>query len=576
MALDLVKYYTEKNRTMIREWTTQASKLRDDDDSAIVNDAIDYFDRQNDIAQIRDKMKARFATGIAQDSSNADQTTSGNYEYYTRGKQAAAIDGDFYETVSTGIGNQIAKTIASLFTADDQSWSFLQNDTPDDTTADIVELMREKGGFYTKAEAVDFTSCCINCAIMHVYWSSDELNYDLVLPGSIRFLFGDTVLDGDVYRPTNREKIEDATAIIIETGNDDQGGDARRSFLAYIGANERYPDGRMVSYRADDYLPIPDIGADNITSEYSHDGSAKPANPMTYLKNHGTGKTGWAWPYEYPISIFYGGISTINRKKEILPTSTTLYEVCLELELMYSALLKTARDNARGKDVITLTDASAEISLPKSLDIPVMKPGQTYEVKGRAAKESLDAMEVLKFDVQAVAAGYSVPGYMLIGAGSAGSVESGISLAIQTAPLEAMRQRRIRINKQSVRRVFEIEKALLAEYFAANTPIDPKTEQSWNPGTMGYPQPETERLAAITASRDAGYIDHFEATRQALKLSTISEAEEIIRQYVERDADYDSPFIEQETVEAEAQEQLQSPIAAPPEPDTEEDEEIEE
>ena len=530
-----------RNRKLIRGPLRELKEAADLDTADQVNNAIKFFDREDDTEQVLTGMKTRFAVGIDKEK-NIDGSTDGDYEVYTRKPVEAQIDAGIHEALTTGIGPQIANSL-TITTQPNQVWDYFISGEEDETgkpkkaedAEKLISTMRLKGGFDLALECTDYISVVVESAAIHPYWAGRTLNYDCVAPSDIYTIYGDTITDDGIERAPSYTDIEDSSAVIIRLatrkGSYD-GAPEDNLYLCYMGASEDQPDGRCCTYKQNKYWPVPAVGASNITSEYRHTEGGDICNPLTYVMNHGKGKTEGFGQVEYPIAIFRGGVR--RKVTDLFPISTSLYNSCVELELAYSRILKSALENARGKDVFEF-DSGANLTLPRSLDILTLKEGQHYtQVTPPSPQAGLDATVKI---VKAVAGGFSVPGYQLLGQAMA-TPESGIALAIQTQPLLNFRDRRYRVNRTAIDRIFAIEKGILAEYHGDGAPIAANVEQSWLRGKWTPPRDIATETAAITAARDAELIDHIAAIKQYHSLATDAEAEALIEKYTERDPDY--------------------------------------
>ena len=534
-----------RNRRIVRGPLAQLRKAESMDNADALNEAIKFFDRDGDIDGIRNMMVTRFATGIGKESDiDGSSDSSQEYTYYTREGVKKAIECNHYEIINTGKATKIAKALG-ITTNKTQRWDFYQprddgEHETDEAVADFIDKFRRNGGFGEALESADFTSVCIESALLHVYWRGRALRYECVLPTDVYVVYHESgqIEDDGIVRPIDYTDIEDASAVIIRTAH--KKGDATNGYLdktqyvAYVGACNEFPDGRMVTYYADNYWPIPSPNTPGVI-DYSHTEGGPPANPLTFVMNHGTGNAAGAARCEYPVTILRGGLR-VRGGSELMPTSTSLFESGVEIELAWSRILKYALDAARGKEVFSF-DPGADPTLPMSLDIPVLKEGQHLEIMGRPASDSLQATEVVKVITANYAEGFDVPGYMILGHMST-TPESGIALAIQTQPLFNAIGRRIRINEMGVDRIWHIEKGMLAEVLAEGTPIPPATEQLWDPGRWSPPRDKKTEIEAILSARDGELIDHVQAVRDYHGLATDAEAQALIDKYTKRDEDY--------------------------------------
>ena len=542
---DFIQEYL-KNSRILRAPLRELRKAEEDDSDEIISRAYASFDRTDDIGDIKRLYKDRFTTGIKRSAPKADSITSSSHEYYTREADAKAVDMGHMPIVSTGLGIQIAQALATLTTQPGQRYEYTIDGAADEEgnavkaeeAEAVISTIRDKGAYDIAVATADYMSVCVKSSALHCYWGGRTLRYDAILPSDIRFIFGNMVNDDGIERRVDYTDIEDASAVIIQTKSAHDSTSAapeNKSWLAYVGACPEHPDGRMVSYEARDYWPIPEVG-DPVAVDYRHDGTGDVCNPLTYLMNHG-GELSSLALCEYPVSICHGGI---RKSSELMPRSTSLYEASREVEIAWSQLLKTALESARGKDVFTKSDVAGS-DLPKSLNVVVCEPGIEYDVKGVPANNSVAASDVVKIVAQQTAGGFGVPGYMVTKGGAV--PEAGIALAIQTQPLVDNRNRRTKINKHFISRNFDIERGLLAEYTGLAV-IGADVVQSWTPGKWTPPRDEKAELEIIQGALDAYVINQVDAVKRFHpEITTDAEAIALIEKYKEQDPSY-TPYAE--------------------------------
>lgn len=545
-----------------------------------VAEVISYYNRKTNMAAIKAAMKARFGTAIVRESDKRDLSDTivsawKGVEYYIRSEVSDAIDLGHVEKVDTGIGIRIVQTLANLLNQPDQYWLYTDPEDEDNQQIEDVQALiakvRERGGYNTVSIEMDLCSCMVESAILHMYYSGRELQYDLVIPSNIWLKYGRNLEieydDGTTDTAwVNTTKIEDASAVIIQTGAD--GGDFDGSpdenqYLAYVGACRGQEEGRFVVYRAREPWPIPDIGdTDAIIKE--HDVNGTICNPLTYMRHHGTDGNGANKELvttEYPIMLWRGGHQMISDDR--IPITTSLYENSVELEIGWSRVLRAALNGARGRDLITLAEGHTKV--PASLEAPVMVEGDTLEQIGWPASNAKDATDVMQIITAQTAGGHHVPGYVVLDQIGGVSPSSGVALAIQTQPLIGFRNYRRRLNEQAMARQFDIERAMLVmEYPEAAAVLTPDVVQNWDPGTWRPPTTDAEESQAINASLDNGTMDIVAAVRQKHRLATDEEAEALIAMWRERDPQYE--FGKDQEPEGE-------PDQPQPEKDEEDDEE---
>lgn len=550
--MSLLESYRSARRWVTRGQMEKLPAPTHNFDEVKVQEAIGYANKTTDRDSFEKLQKKRFGLGIKQrkainPTTGATVWDDGYGEYYTRTEVIDAIDMGMYECVITGIGGRIAEAVATLTTQPDQHWGYIDTDSKkdeeSDEVAELIKLVRQEGGFYQSFEALDFAASVIELSYMHIFGKGVDLAYDVVLPYNIWIVHGETVTSHveaprrfwpakkDAFdRPADPMDLEDASAVIIKTVS--AASHANNTYLAYVGGCTNHPDGRMVTYQAQQAWPIPEIEDENIIKEYEWYEGGGSCNPLTRMLNYGDRTQKRAIATEYPIIPWRGGHRTIN--DETMPVSTSLHEASIELELAWSRALKYGLDNMRGKDVFGFKQG-ADTALPRSLDVITLKEGQEYQKIFGGAAEGDAAVGIITNLAKQLAGGYHVPGYIILD--HEGIPESGIALAIQSQPLIDFRNRRKRINEEAAARIFDVERALMTCYWL-NDIIKPSIQQKWDPGTWVPPRDETTRLDEMLKAREAEAIDHYEFLRRFHHLATIEEAIALEKQFDKRDDDY--------------------------------------
>lgn len=516
-------------------------------DKSILQDACDFFTRYNDYDQVLSKNFGRYGTQIITRKSDGNDIDKyvGQEQYYApnliaRPGEREKYESGLYETVVSGIGQTILNTNACLFNQPENRFQFLSGEKNADDAETLIELHREFGGMIDRLIQVDFLSCGVGACLLHVYNKGEWLAYDIVNPALVRIKFGDSVTDFTKMRPNGINRgvdyndLEDASAVIICLGQaqtqDYYSTPDLNEYQAYIGQCEDHPFGRMVRYRGSDYWPIPEIGDGKILSEYSRD-DVGICNPLTHVMK--SGKKGVGAGFEYPLVILRG--DDRYGATECLPTSTTFYRNCLELETDWSHVLGAAMRAARGKDVVKLSMSNDR--LPESLDVVVLQPGCEYQYITGNQGGITAGLDTLAAATRGVASAKGVPPYVIIGPVPA-QPESGIALAIRTAPLIDSRGRRIRMNTRDVEKIYKIESGLLMEINPATESIFAGVEQTWTPGEYRVPTDQATILANIEKARSLEMINQVDSVRIYHGLKTDDDAIAMIEDKASKDPDY--------------------------------------
>lgn len=541
MANSKIKYYQEKQRSVIRQSLESLN-----DATPLMNekalDICEFVTRKNDFWTVRNANFMRYGTQIAKtkESDNGELSAdyrqlSGQSEYYApnliaRPGEEAKFAAGLYETVVSGVAQTILKTIACLFTSYEQQLQFLSGDKPSDDVNEFIGLHRDGGSLYDKLIQADTLACGCDSCLLHVYLKGDDLAYDVVWPSSVQVVFGSNLDDktqsrGYVKRFVDTTDLEDASAVIVFLG----GGSEKSTWQAYVGACQDWPNGRMVSYQQTTSWPIPKPGDSAILSEYERQ-DVGICNPMTHvvstIKGVGLG-------YEYPLVVIRGDAR--YGANECIPISDTFFCNCKEIETAWSVLLRSGIKAARGKDIISL-GASGD-RLPESLDVVVVPAGCTYQYIPGNSSGVTSAMDAITTLTRAVGSSRGVPPYVIIGPVPS-QPESGVALAIRTAPLIDSRNTRIRLNTAQVQKIGYCEMALLTETDPSLASMFAGVRSVWTPGQYQVPTDMSTMLLDIEKARTLEINDQVESVRLAKGFKTDQDAIDWIKKLAERDPDY--------------------------------------
>jgi len=524
----MIDYLLDRNRDVIRQSLKEVKAMDVEADADMVDDVLDYFERRTDHYQIREKMKSRFGIGVKK----TDGETG--YETYSREGFKEQVEAGSYETIPSGVGNKIILSLATLFTNETQSWAWVEEGengsvAKNDEVAQVIQQHRLAGGFEVSMADTDFISVAIDSAPILLSWSAGHMTYRPFSPACLYAKYHDTIFDGGEERGVDYTDIEDASVVVIKLSSNraDSSEDPENDqYIAFFGRSEEYPYGRQVTYNAKswDKWPLPNTsGTESVLP------SGELYNPLSWLAATSDDYTG----IEYPIAILRGGVTITS--DTLTPISTSMYESVTEIDLAFSRLLKDGLNAARGKDIIT-NELGAP--LPRSLEgIVALQKGQTLNVLGRTAKEAMDAIEVVKDEISTLASGFGVPGYMVI-AEPTSVPQSGIALAIRTTPLIETRNRRIKLNKDQVEKIYQIERGLLEVHGDVKLP---KAKQVWNPGRVVIPETEAEQLANLSAAMEKKLKSYVRAVRDYYNLPDDDAAVEMIEKIAQQNAENPPP-----------------------------------
>jgi hypothetical protein len=561
----MIDWYASRNWWPVRQALKEIRASRYETSMSSVTDAIAYFNRERNNEMIRDAMKRRFGIALIPGESLTDD--SGSYVsrqgYYKRSAFSDAIDVGMIENIDTGTGIKVIQTLATLSTQQDQSWTWVDKTAPkQENIYDVSQLVgevRERGGFATAFTELDMAACMVESALFHIYYDGDLITYDVVTRDKVWIYFGRSIelrAEGEQPKSKNVDfrKLEDASAVIvlIATGSDDESMTKSMTpefnrYMAYVGSCTDFEDGRFVTYEARKPWPIPEPYPQDRGSIrekgailYEHMIDGKPCNPLSWLQNHGTPEERDLVTTEYPFVIWRAGHRAISNS--IMPITTSLYESCIEIEIAMSRLLKAALDGARGMQVISLSKSNSK--LPTNLDIPVISEGDSITQNGWPAGHAQSGIDVLLKITEQTVGSFNVPGYAVIGQLGGMNPQSGVALMIQTQPLITFRNRRISLNRDGARRIWEIERALLALGYPSETRglLNPSIVQQWDPGRWELPEPKLEKVQGVTQAMDARLEDYVGAIQEWHGLPTEAAALELIDRMKARDPEFDPAY----------------------------------
>lgn len=504
--------------------------------------ALDYYDgtddRDRDI--LENAVIRRYATAIRRVPSADGSPT----EAYTIPDARDAIQRGRHELVLTRLSKKISNSRGTMFTEAENQFLFV--DASGERREDLelaIGDMRDRGNFLRTMIRADRVAACLGSCVVYVYWQDGQLQYQAVPPQCVFPLFGDTIsVEGDSRR-IDLSSISDASAWVLRLGGprapiaeygNELSSAARSSeaantggsqYVAYVGASERFPMGRCVTYSAEQPDDIPEPGAQGAW-DFIWNGDV--ANPLTVLHSSNPELA----PHEYPIAIINGSDS--GSDSSLLPvTGISLFHDALEIDMAWSRLALSSIKSARGVYAIT-----NELNQPYPPTISegdvALQNGQTISTHGVPASNSRDAGEVIRTVQRTIAEAYNVPGHEVATDGAT-APESGVAVYLRSQPKIRDRDERIALNRAAVARVWALERTLLA---LNGVSISEQAEQLWSPGTLRLPQTITESIESTNLALQAGYIDYIEALRRVHELDTVDDAISLYEQLKQRSAEY--------------------------------------
>jgi hypothetical protein len=518
----------------IRESVNDLSLLNSMTDNEVIDDAKAYFDRRKDHDFVKSAIQVRYGIGIKKETDPNNKDAS--IETYVKQDFNIAINTGSIEALTIGFGQKIVNALSTLFTEEGHSMTLVHDSIDSDGLEEVDQLLetnRTDGGFDTAIVEADEQSIQVGSGAILVGFNDGSLVYDSYIPSAVRFYFPELIIDGDTgkKRTPVTDDIEDCIAVVVRLSTVDL---IKNNYLAILGRSTECPNGRFVQYQASSITTeIPDIGDDSIVSEYEIDGGV--ANPLSVMANQFPDEP----VPEYPISIIRGVVSS---KTTPMPTSTSLYEDCLEFDVATSHSLSGSQKAATGCDVLSLDEKGQGRPLPRTLDGAIVtQAGQTLEHVSKDAGDADTSFNTTKKMMVECASGWTVPDYMVSSEDHTVDAASGIALEVKTRPLIKGRNKRIRKNTEAVNRLFNIEKYLLFAHSEGddsvlNTLLE--CSQVWNAGEIRLPEDRTKMVERLGAAMEKGLIDQVEAIRDYYALPTEAEAVELYEKLKERSEQY--------------------------------------
>lgn len=462
----------------IRHAVPDLSKCTTGVDSQKVSQIAKTLTGECDLDLVRDKMIERYAQVIVP---MKDQQTGVTVTEVYRANSMVKMDvaaqlailAGQQEIVRMYLFNSIVRQRATLFSEPSQRYEY-----EDEATGETIGEIREDGGCNLAAQRWDsYADGCGSC-VLYISDAGGVINYSEIPPSRFWYGFAETILDGGMDRPTNTSDIDEASVVCIELAPNGE----KRKFAAWFGPCDTWPDGRHVVYTGQNWHDVPDVGAES-AYEYSASangfikGAYDVANPLTLIARS-QGAEG-STPV-YPLVVLYGD----SMQGGLLPTTSSLYDTCAELDLMGSMVLGAAGRGARGAKVMK---RGTDTSVPDQVDEGLVLLGREQELLnvGWPASHSRDAMDVISAFCRWIAEAHNVPGF-LVADDRAGEVPSGVALEMMCLPLTRNRNARIELNKHSVARRFGVERLIINGAVGTDV-ISYDERETWHAGERKWP-----------------------------------------------------------------------------------------
>ena len=466
-------------------------------DDALISDVIATLYRTADTTLVRDAMIERYAKTIRQttdDNTGATTTTLERVELYDQGVRQAILAGQ-QEITRCYAFDTIARHSANLFGAAGSRYEY-----DIDGVGETMEEVREDGNALLGAQRWDALACACGSSILNMSVSGGVLHEQEVPVNSYWFAHAPMITEADgTERVTNVTNLDEASVVAMSTGRAAKTGS--HWFAAWFGPSEDYPLGRHVMYEARQWYEIPDVGEALEHTIYGFTEGAsidEISNPLSQWAEEMHDYTAPVYPFSI---LYYDPMST-----GLMPTSTTLYEVTREFDLAYSLILSAAGKGARGVQAMKNSDGMASTTLPDTVSEGMVILGRGWELSqaGWSPTHAKAAAEVVDKMILNVANAFSIPSFLVLP--ETQSVPSGIALEIMTLPMLQFRQSRINLNRGSVRRRFDVERALINSTVASDV-VPVATVETWIPGELEFPRDPVTEVDSWVKRIDKGEAD---------------------------------------------------------------------
>ena len=489
-------------------WTDQRAR-------GSVHASLDYHDG-NDRYYIEDKMADRFATEVIK-TKNKQTGELETHQIRSQHAKRVAIQNHFYEATPRKIHRKITTWVGSL--ANTSVFTYTKDGKPDEEFQQDMQSERQNGAFALAFARTDQISVMVGSCIMMPQVINDSFNYQPIPPSKVWVPFGESIKQDsasgeEIDRPVNKLRLEDALAVVVHLGE--------KNYVAYFGRSTDYPQGRRVEYEAESWDTIPEPYDDSATTRDYIGDSGEIANPLTEWQD----KQGDFTSPEYPIIVWQGDSDGIG--KELIPVSDTLYLSSLEIDLSASRTSMSANKGARGAWMIE-NGIGASTAVPQAVDegLGTLKEGQKMVVLTVPSGNIAEARNTNEADADYLSDAYGIPPY-LMSLSKNTQVPSGEALIQANKPLEWKRKERYAINRDEMKRLFDIEMALAG--IEGGEPVNSDVKQNWMVLPMDVQKTKVQLLEEAKLERELGIIDEAEMlVRVNPDIETREEAEAYLK-----------------------------------------------
>lgn len=508
-----------------------AAKCIDGDTAMKLSYLLQSVQRQKDLSLIQTAMINRYAQVVKEVSlaSGATEKRIDTPDSVTDVALQKAILAGQYETIRLDLLNSIVSQSATLFTEPTQTFTY----TPSNKKVQkLIEGVRAESGSEVSTILWDAYACACKSSLLYLSVAGAKLKETPVPVTAFRWAFAPTIredIGGMVTeRATMTDELDEATAIGMQI---ESVGSTKR-WAVWYGPSDMYPLGRYCIFEAREWHDVPDPtnpAAMKDCLDYTISGQMRTgasvsqmANPLSLWADR---SKDWSIP-TYPFAICYH--DPLN--PGLLPVSTSLYEICRELDLAASVVLMGAVKGSKPTRALKRGEMSEDIPDADEGLILLGRGDELLNV-GWPPDHARKAQEVIEQMARHVAEANHVAGWMVV-ADQTGEPPTGIALETMADDMGRFREQRIALNRTPAQgRRFQIEKALInatrgraSKAGNGSEAIPPDTVEHWDPGKRIFPRDKATVVKTWVERIAAGEADLADMVQDLRRLKTREQA----------------------------------------------------
>lgn len=433
---------------------------------------------------LKENVIRRFATEITKQSTGQDASQieidaeAGTEGWKTKRDIAASLAiSEGMHTISSLFGfRRVVFNRATLFSNPGQ---YTYSKDPGSWLQDFVDD-RRTALHDRRMSRLDLLATGIGSCACYVSGDARGYRYNVFDPTKIWVVHNDKLLVDDQEVDVDRLSIDDATVVVMLNGySTNASGETVGKYLAYFGRSDIYPEGRMVRYESHGWHDIPDPGNggwDYTTSSVTQTPGGEYANPLTLYSDQTNNQSS----VEYPI-INWQMDKTADGTCIFPVSGSFLFDNMFEIDTEFSRNMESGGRSGRGA---WLGKDPRSLGWAKSISEGeyIGKKEQEVTLLSHPASNAKTASEINIAALEQAAGAYNVPAYK-VSTKSDLQASSGFALRVMDAPLQQDRQDRATINRASMARKFQIEKAWI-NYLYGENKINDDTVEYWEPGEI--------------------------------------------------------------------------------------------